>query len=79
MDSLGLTDWKIAFRWYRHPLGRCVWERRTVELSRWHVYFGRRRHVLDTVRHEACHIVSNTDDHGQKFQVAAALLGVDGL
>ena len=51
----GLHDWSFGLNRRKQSLGLCVYDRRTIELSRYFVERNSSEEILDTILHEIAH------------------------
>lgn len=77
IDNCHEWSFKINTR-CRDRVGQCLYQEKTLELSKWYILHNDKKEVLDTILHEIAHAMTPGQDHNKKWKETAISIGCSG-
>lgn len=74
----GLTGWRTEISRGRRTIGMCMYNTKTIKLSKYHLEKDDDVYIKDTIIHEVAHALNPDDKHGPSWRKTARALGGTG-
>lgn len=78
LRSHGLAKWRTEVSRGRRTIGLCVYDEKTIKLSRYHLETDEPAYIKDTIIHEVAHALTPGARHGARWRRKAIELGGSG-